>query len=260
MWKAARGRAKISSGDHLLNSLPIAAGLASAAVATAVWGSVAASSQLYGPTWRHTPNPKQLALTFDDGPNPSVTPMLLDLLDRHSARASFFVLGKFARACPDLIRETSARGHALGNHTESHSRLVLRTRAGIRDELQRCQDAVATALHAEPPQWMRPPFGYRKPGLNAAVHRVGLRGVVMWSLICQDWKPQPTGRLIKKLSKSVRPRMSRGDIVLLHDGDHRALGANRDSLLAALEYWLPRWRDAGMEFVTIDSLEAGAPA
>jgi peptidoglycan/xylan/chitin deacetylase (PgdA/CDA1 family) len=107
---------------------------------------------------------------------------------------------------------------------------------------------------------MRPPFGYRRPGLNAAVHSVGLRGVVMWSLICQDWKARPPERLIEKLSRSVLPGMPQGNIVLLHDGDHRALGANRDSLVAALEYWLPRWRDAGVEFVTIDALGAKAPA
>lgn len=250
---AYRQRACENPPGDILNPFPISAGLACGG-AVAAWGSVAASSQLFGPTLRHTSKAKKLALTFDDGPNPSVTPRLLELFDRYSARATFFVVGKFVRACPDIVREISARGHLLGNHTESHARLVFHSRAGIRQELDRCQEAVGTALRGEPPHWMRPPFGYRRPGLDAEAHRAGLRGVVMWSLICQDWKPQPPARLIGKLSRAARPEKDRGDIVVLHDGDHRALGANRDHLVTALEHWLPRWRDAGVEFVTIDSL------
>jgi peptidoglycan/xylan/chitin deacetylase (PgdA/CDA1 family) len=243
-------------GDQL-NPLPIIAGLAvgAAGASVAAWGAVSASSELFGSTLRHTGDAKKLALTFDDGPNPAVTPRLLDLFDRHSVRATFFVVGKFVSACPPLTREISTRGHLLGNHTETHARLVLKSRAGIREELDRCQDAIASALRAEPPHWMRPPFGYRRPGLDAEVHRAGFRGVVMWSLICQDWKPQPAARLIEKLSRAAQPGKPHGDIVVLHDGDHRGLDANRDHLVSALEHWLPRWRDAGVEFVTIDGIK-----
>jgi peptidoglycan-N-acetylglucosamine deacetylase len=240
-----------------LNSLPIIGSVGVAAAAgIAAWGAVAASAQLYGPTLRHTPSAKKLALTFDDGPNPSVTPRLLDLFDKHSARATFFVVGKFVRECPELVREIFARGHLVGNHTDTHPNLFFQSRGRIHEELTRCQEAVAKALLAEPPRWMRPPYGYRRPGLEGEVHRAGLRGVVMWSLICQDWKPQPLARLVGKLSRAVREGASKGDIVVLHDGDYHALGANRDHVVAALEHWLPRWRDAGVEFVTIDSLDA----
>jgi peptidoglycan/xylan/chitin deacetylase (PgdA/CDA1 family) len=87
-----------------------------------------------------------------------------------------------------------------------------------------------------------------------------MQGVVMWSKICWDWKPQPPGRLIRRLSGIANPRGSHGgEIIVLHDGDHRALGGDRLHVVAALEHWLPRWRDAGLEFVTIDSsLETGA--
>ncbi|MBZ5660396.1 MAG: polysaccharide deacetylase family protein [Acidobacteriia bacterium] len=231
---------------------------AAAAAGIAAWGAVAPSSELYGPTVRHTISPKKIALTFDDGPNPAVTPQLLDLLDRYSARATFFLIGKFVRECPGLVREMSARGHLLGNHTETHANLFLQSRVGIRSELERCQAAIAAATGG-PPRWMRPPYGYRSPLLGGEARRAGIAGVVMWSKICWDWKPQPPQRLIERLASVARADRPHGDIVVLHDGDHRALGGDRQHVVAALEHWLPRWRDAGNEFVTIESA-AGSPA
>src|SRR6202049_4695468 len=132
----------------------------------AAWGAVASSSELFGPPLRHTASSRKIALTFDDGPNPEVTPRLLELFDRYSVRATFFLIGKFARACPELVKEISARGHLIGNHSDTHANLFFRSRAGIRGELVRCQDDIAAAAHAEPPRWMRPPYGYRSPLLH----------------------------------------------------------------------------------------------
>jgi peptidoglycan/xylan/chitin deacetylase (PgdA/CDA1 family) len=232
-----------------------ASATALAAAGAAAWGAVSSSSELFGPTVRRTASGRKIALTFDDGPNPALTPQLLDLFERYSVSATFFLIGKFARACPDLVREISARGHALGNHTDTHPNLFFQSRTGIHDELVRCQEAIATAARAEPPRWMRPPYGYRNPLLNAEVRRAGMR-VAMWSKICRDWKPQPPQRLIEKLAGVERAARPYGDIVLLHDGDHRALGADRQHVVVALEHWLPRWRDAGMEFVTMDAVTA----
>jgi peptidoglycan/xylan/chitin deacetylase (PgdA/CDA1 family) len=227
------------------------------AAGVAAWGAVSPSAELFGPTVRHTATTKTLALTFDDGPNPAITPQLLDLFDRHSVRATFFLIGRFARACPDLVKEISARGHLLGNHTDTHANLIFRSRAGIREELARCQEAIAAATRSDPPRWMRPPYGYRSPMLDGEVRRAGMSGVVMWSRICWDWKPQPPNRLIGSLARVVRPGNSRGDVVVLHDGDHRALRGDRHHVVTALEHWLPRWRDAGLEFVTIETAAAG---
>lgn len=228
-----------------------------AAAGVAAWGAVAPSSELFGPTLTHTASARKVALTFDDGPNPAVTPRLLELFDRHAVRATFFLIGKFARACPELVKEIAARGHLIGNHTDTHANLFFRLRGGIREELASCQDAIAGATHNEPPRWMRPPYGYRNPLLDGEVRRAGFSGVVMWSRMCRDWKPQPPQRLIERLGRVARSDGPRGDIVLLHDGDHRALGADRRYLAAALEHWLPRWRDAGVEFVTIELSVAG---
>lgn len=237
-----------------MNLLPtIVSSGAAAAVGFAAWGAVAPSSELFGPTVHHTDSPRKIALTFDDGPNPAVTPRLLELFDRYSVRATFFLIGKFARACPGLVKEIAVRGHLIGNHTDTHANLIFRSRAGIRDELARCQDAIAAAAHTEPPRWMRPPYGYRSPLLRGEIRHAGMQGVVMWSKICWDWKPQPPQRLIGRLSRAARLDQTLGDVIVLHDGDHRSLGGDRHHVVAALEHWLPRWREAGMEFVTMDS-------
>ncbi len=253
-WKDGRCHAKIRGGDEL-NPWPIvvsAGAAATAAAGVAAWGAVAESSQLFGPTVRHTGSPTKLALTFDDGPNPGVTPRLLELFDRYSVRATFFLIGKFVRECPGLVQEISVRGHLLGNHTDTHANLFFRSRAGIREELVRCQVSVAAAL-AGTPLWMRPPYGFRNPLLDEEVRRAGMKGVVMWSKKCWDWKPQPAERLIDRLARFAPGGNGSGDILLFHDGDHRVLGGDRHHVVAALEHWLPRWRDAGIEFVTIDS-------
>lgn len=226
----------------------------------AAWGAFHPGSQLFGPTLRHTPRANDVALTFDDGPNPAATPQLLDLLDRYSVRATFFLIGRFVRDCPGLVCEVVARGHALGNHTDTHPALTFLSSRRIEEELSRCQEAIARAVGSDPaspvapPLWMRPPYGFRGPQLRGAVRRAGLRGVAMWSVIGYDWKPQPAEQLIARLARVGKRSGWGGDIVLLHDGDCRALNGDRRHVVAALAHWLPRWRDAGREFVTINQL------
>ncbi len=292
-----------------MNAWPLFVWPAVAACASvAAWGAVSGTSELFGPALHHTPDASVIALTFDDGPNPECTPQLLRLLERYRAPATFFLVGRLARACPQLVAEVADRGHSLGNHTETHANLAWLPAWRIAEELRACQESILRALGFErdaAPILMRPPFGYRGPQLWGAVRDVGLRGVAMWSLKCYDWRPQPAERLIKRLERVAersRPRVAAitqkklgeggerplpwpaatqeksdyrgerppaatpgieknsdqgGEIVLLHDGDARRPGADRSHVLAALEYWLPRWRDAGFEFVTMNEL-AGA--
>lgn len=216
----------------------------------AAWAALHPSAQLFGPTIRRTGIPAAVALTFDDGPNPTITPRLLELLERHEAQATFFLIGRHVRACPDLAKEIAARGHTIGNHTDTHPSLVWLAPRRIREELTRCGDALekATGLRAH---LLRPPYGFRGPQLQGVVRQSGLRGVVMWSRSGHDWVVQPAARVIERLRK-VRG----GDIILLHDGAPEALGADREHTLAALAYWLPRWKDAGYRFVTVSTLDA----
>ncbi len=209
------------------------------------WGAYHPGSQVFGPTLRHSGDRFSLALTFDDGPNAAMTPQLLNLLDRYEARATFFLIGKHVRTCPDLAREVAARGHSVGNHTETHPSLLWLSGQRIVQELTRCQDAIEQAT-GQRPTLMRPPYGERGPQLKRAVKRAGLNCVAMWSLTCFDWNPQPDEKLIRRLR-----RAKGGDIILLHDGDHIVIGADRSHVLTALEFWLPRWKDSGLEFVTL---------
>jgi peptidoglycan/xylan/chitin deacetylase (PgdA/CDA1 family) len=232
-----------------INPAWFGAGGVCAAAGICGWAATVPSSQLFGPTVQHTGDNSCIALTFDDGPNPAVTPALLDLLARHETRATFFLIGRHVRAVPQLAKQILDRGHALGNHTETHPSLALLASSGIADELDRCDEAISTATGATP-RWMRPPYGFRNPLLNGIVTRRGNAGVAMWSAMAHDWKVQPAEPVIRRLR-----RARGGDIVLLHDGDHRVLHGDRRHVIAALEYWLPRWKDSGIRFVTMNEVE-----
>jgi peptidoglycan-N-acetylglucosamine deacetylase len=218
------------------------------AAGTYSWAACVPSAQLFGRTIRCTGNPGTIALTFDDGPNPAVTPGLLDLLDRHSARATFFLIGAHVRSCPELAREIADRGHTIGNHTDTHPALPLLSARRISEELARCDEAIHFATEQRP-RWMRPPYGFRSPLLNGIIAKRKGAGVVMWSRFARDWKPQPSEPVVQRLR-----RVHGGDIVLLHDGDHRALGGDRRHTVEALAEWMPRWKDAGLRMVTLDEI------
>ncbi|MGH9727927.1 MAG: polysaccharide deacetylase family protein [Candidatus Acidiferrales bacterium] len=223
--------------------------------AIGAWGAAYPRSQLFGRTLRFTGDSTTLALTFDDGPNAAATPALLDLLDKQDARATFFLIGRHVRAFPALARGIAARGHAIGNHTETHPNLIFLSRKQLCGELNSCRDAILSAVGGTGElRWMRPPFGFRGPPLNAVVRELGYSGVAMWSKWAWDWKPQPAQPVIHRLR-----RVTGGDIVLLHDGDHRVLEGDRRHTVAALEHWLPRWKDAGIRFVTLDAVGNTVP-
>jgi peptidoglycan/xylan/chitin deacetylase (PgdA/CDA1 family) len=231
------------------------------AAAVTVYGAVHPRSELFGPTIQTTNSPQKLAITFDDGPNPKITPDLLKLLGRYQVCATFFVIGRFARECPELAREIADRGHAIGNHTETHANLFWCRPPQIRGEITRCNEAL-TAIIGAAPKWFRPPWGMRNPWVISNASASGLQ-TVMWTQLPGDWRGKPSEWLIERMepiaTRAQKPDVVKaksataaGDILCLHDGDYRFLNGDRSATLGALEHWLPRWRDAGLEFVTID--------
>jgi peptidoglycan/xylan/chitin deacetylase (PgdA/CDA1 family) len=243
--------------------------VASGMAGLTAYGAVNPRSQLFGVARYKTGDARKLAITFDDGPNPSITPKLLDLLDRYHARATFFVVGKYVRSSPTLLKETFSRGHLLGNHTETHPNLFFCGPEETRNELLRCTDAISQATWEEP-RWFRPPFGFRSPWLGALVQQQRMQ-TVMWTLIPGDWRPKTSDWLIERMkpiaahAQALSPKdkaaprtPTGGDILCLHDGDYARPNGDRSRTLAALEYWLPRWRDLGLEFVTMREITGKA--
>jgi peptidoglycan/xylan/chitin deacetylase (PgdA/CDA1 family) len=218
------------------------------------FAAVNSRSQLFGATICRTASPLELALTFDDGPNPAITPKLLQLLDQYHAKASFFLIGRFVGGCPALTKEILERGHLLGNHTQTHPNLFWLSPQSIREEMRRCQDAMFSATGREA-AYFRPPYGYRNPWVVSTARELGMK-TVLWTLLPGDWKAPSTEWLAARMRPIARhveyaTKRQAGDVLCLHDGAHRVLGGDRSRTLSALEYWLPRWRDLGLKFVTI---------
>ena len=121
-----------------------------AAASYAGYATMAPGSQLYGRTLTHGSDPSQMALTFDDGPNDPHTLRLLDVLAKHEAKATFFLIGKYVRQRPEIARAILAAGHEIGNHTYSHPNLIFVSAARLRQELEDCRKALEDALGPSP--------------------------------------------------------------------------------------------------------------
>jgi peptidoglycan/xylan/chitin deacetylase (PgdA/CDA1 family) len=113
------------------------------------------------------------------------------------------------------------------------------------NELGRCETAVTQATGRRT-NIVRPPFGFRGPQFHSAAQKMGFSKVIMWSVSGHDWNQQPAAHVIRRLQN-----IKLGDIVLLHDGDHRVANADRSPMLKALEHWLPRWQDAGLNLIIV---------
>ena len=177
----------------------------------------------------------EVALTFDDGPDPEVTPRVLDLLDDAGMKATFFVIGRHARAQPHLTAEIARRGHRVENHTDTHPHLFACYPAGLlRREVEGAQEAIETATGRRP-RLFRAPAGLRNPLLEWVLHRAGLR-LVAWTRRGFDAvDPSPAA-----ISRRLLTGLAAGDILLLHDGRATGQPGGNPVVLEAL----PRVLDA----------------
>lgn len=183
-----------------------------------------------------------VALTFDDGPSPDVTPRVLDILREKNARATFFVVGRQVERHPELARRVSAEGHVVGNHTYSHPPLFcFLSPRRLREEVERAQDVIFGATSVRP-RHFRSPVGLRHPILKAALDRMNL-AFVLWRLRTYDTRALTPDELRRRILERVRP----GAIVLLHDRG----GPGAAAMLTALPDVIDALRARGYEFVTV---------
>ena len=237
----------------------IGAGAATAAVLAGAWArSQWCTSQLLGGTLVHGPEPRELALTFDDGPNDRYTQEVLEKLNGAGVRATFFFIGSHARQLPWLVRAVSAAGHVVGNHTMTHARLAYRSGGAIRREIAECSTILEDTL-GMPVRYFRPPHGSRRPAVLRIAQELGLQ-TVMWNSMGFDWRRNRTAKMImKSVERSIRSnrKAGKGTTILLHDGGPSDAMVHRGTTVAALTSLLERGRAANYRFVTVDDWWGG---
>ena len=225
------------------------AGAAAAAMATAGWASMAPRSQLFGKTFTcGATGSRQIALTYDDGPNDPHTMRLLEVLERHGVKATFFMIGRYVRQRPEIARAVAAAGHVIGNHTFTHPNLIFAGGKEAGRQLEECEQALSEVV-GEHSTLFRPPFGGRTPWVLEVARGRGLQAV-MWSITGSDWNPTTPEQIEAKVKKHVRG----GDVILLHDGGHLQMGADRAATVAATERLITRYKGEGFDFVTVEQM------
>jgi peptidoglycan-N-acetylglucosamine deacetylase len=219
------------------------------------YASLWPTSQIFGRTLtapKLAPGkPGEIALTFDDGPNPAFTPRLLEILDQHNVKATFFLVGKYASQQPALTQLIDASGHLIGNHTWSHPNLASTAPQKVREELRTTSDALEQII-GKPIRFFRPPFGARRPHVLHTARELGLEPVT-WNAMTNDWEEPSANRIAATLSAKVDKLQSRGYAtnIVLHDGGHREPTANREPSITAASQLLERYAK-NHQFVTLE--------
>jgi peptidoglycan-N-acetylglucosamine deacetylase len=205
-------------------------------------------STVLGPNLRRLPaaGRDEVALTFDDGPDPEVTPRVLDLLEEYGFHASFFCIGARARAYPEIVRDIVRRGHAVENHTDGHLYgFAALPPSGLWREVAAAQATLA-ALAGTPPAFFRAPMGLRSPLLQPVLARQGLH-LVSWTRRALDGVHGDA----HSASTRLRRHLAAGDVLLLHDGYAKRTRDGQAVVLAVLPDLLKVLAARGLRSVTL---------
>ena len=188
----------------------------------------------------------EIALTFDDGPDAEVTPRVLDLLEAHGARATFFCIAEKAAGHPEVLREIVRRGHAVENHSSGHQlTFAMLGMGGIRKEIGAAQRTLAE-LAGHAPRFFRSPAGFRSPLLDPVLHAMGLR-LVSWTRRGYDTRRSDVDFVAERLVTGL----AAGDILLLHDGHSARTAAGAPVVLEVLPRLLDAAQRQGLRPVTL---------
>jgi peptidoglycan-N-acetylglucosamine deacetylase len=211
------------------------------------------TSQLWGANFNGLAlGTRKLALTFDDGPNDPYTSQLLKVFDAHGVHATFFFIGKFVAERPSIARSVVAAGHSVGSHSYSHRDLTLLSESELVTDIKAANQVIENATGVRPTLF-RPPFGKRNRRIFEVVEKCGMTPV-MWSAASYDWRTNSHEKIVNSLRSQIRG----GEVILLHDGSDRDIGAERAHVVRATDQILRQYRDAGYDFVTVAEMMRAA--
>jgi peptidoglycan/xylan/chitin deacetylase (PgdA/CDA1 family) len=191
-------------------------------------------------SWVHVDGP-YIAMTFDDGPNPTLTPKLLDLLAAHHIKATFFVIGQNVAEHPAVLARAAREGHEIGNHSWSHPNFGKMSDEAVRRDLRRTEDAIKSAAGIRP-TLMRPPYGSITAREKRWIHDEFGYQIILWDVDPLDWKRPGPAVVCNRILKETRP----GSIVLSHD--------IHPGTIAAMPATLTQLEAKGFKFVTVSEL------
>ncbi len=189
---------------------------------------------------------RDIALTFDDVPDPRYTPQVLDILARHRVRATFFVVGSRAAKHPELVRRMVREGHLVGNHSYNHALFSRLSMYGFREQITKT-DAVLTKLSGYRPRFIRPPYGEitsRQVGWSRQHGYI----IVNWDVDSVDWRQIPAHRILANIRKTLQP----GSIILQHAGG--GYGQDLSGSIKALPQLIRLLQSKGYRLVTLEEL------
>lgn len=172
---------------------------------------------------------ENIHLTFDDGPHPITTPLVLRELRAHNIQATFFLLGQNALKYPDLVRKIHADGHQIANHSFQHTNLIFKNKAIVRDEIQRTKEVLETIIGTHS-RYFRPPYGYFDWRTLKVLREYGLT-CVLWDVDSRDYRLHSTADIVTRVQRNT----TNGSILLFHDNDLTS-GKTKSYLPALLDY------------------------
>jgi peptidoglycan-N-acetylglucosamine deacetylase len=194
----------------------------------------------------HSARRHEIALTFDDGPDPHTTPQVLDLLDRYAAKASFFCIGEKALSHPGIVRDIVRRGHSVENHTRHHPiAFAFYGLGALRREVEAAQ-SILGSIAGRAPRFFRAPLGFRSPLLDPVLARNGLRHVA-WTRRGCDGVSANRAAVLGRLVRNLAP----GDVLMLHDGGSARIPTGQPAVLAVLPALLEQLATRGLRAVSL---------
>lgn len=192
----------------------------------------------------HDNTQNRIALTFDDGPHPVYTPLILDILREYGIHATFFLVGENAQAYPELVLRIQREGHEIGNHTYRHANLKQKEAADIRREITLAEDAILQ-IGDQRPKLLRPPGGLYNESVCEAARALDYT-VILWTVDTRDWAHTPPEAITENVEENIRC----GGIILCHD----FIGGAPSPTPEALRQFIPSLLRENYDFVTVSEL------